>query len=68
MQLMVSLLKKGAKSTIILTAMISVWSIALAVEHTVRNIRIRLLTALDIGEIIIKWKQEKLRMVICKNI
>ena len=46
--------------------MISAWSTSLAVEHAVSNIRVRLLTILDIGGTIIKWKQEKLRVVIWK--
>ena len=46
--------KKVKKLTISLTAMISAWSITLAVEHAVSNIWVRLLIVLDIGGTIIK--------------
>ena len=37
-----------------------------SLENAVSNIRVRLLIVLDLGGIIIKCKQEKLRMVIWK--
>ena len=39
--------------------MISAWSTSSALEYSVSNIQVRLLTVLDIGGTIIKWKQEK---------
>ena len=42
------------------------WSTFSTVKYAVSNIWVRLLTVLDIGGTIIKWKQENLRMVIWK--
>ena len=48
--------KKGAKSTINLSALISAWSTSLAIEHVVSNIQIRLLTVFYIY----RWNNYKM--------
>ena len=61
--LLVLLLKKATKLNLKLD---KVLDLTLAVEHGISIIQVRLLTVLDIGVIIVKWKQEKLRVVMWK--
>ena len=61
--LLVLLLKKVTKVNLKLD---KVLDLTLAVEHGISIIQVRLLTVLDIGVIIVKWKQEKLRVVMWK--
>ena len=59
--LLVLLLKKVTK-----LKLDKVLDLTLAIEHGIGIIQVRLLTVLDIGVIIVKWKQEKLRVVMWK--
>ena len=61
--LLVLLLKKATKLNLKLD---KVLDLTLAVEHGISIIQVRLLTVLDIGVIIVKWKPEKLRVVMWK--
>ena len=61
--MLVLLLKKVTKVNLKLD---KVLDLTLAVEHGISIIQVRLLTVLDIGVIIVKWKQEKLRVVMWK--
>ena len=63
MHLLILLLKKATKLNLKLD---KVLDLTLAVEHGISIIQVRLLTVLDIGVIIVKWKPEKLRVVMWK--